>query len=223
VVEIGDYSKELCGGTHVAHTSRIGVAVLSHEGSIGSNLRRVEALVGRDGISFLEGRARELQRAADHLRVAPENVAERVEKLQAAIKDMERRLQEVERTSQDQDAQALVESAIECNGSRLVVARRDVEVDALRALAQGLRGRLGSGVIVLGTAAEGRANLVAAATKDLVAKGLSARALLAEGAELLGGGAGGKPELGISGGPRAERLQEAIEAVAEAARRALRR
>ncbi|MDQ5874753.1 MAG: alanine--tRNA ligase [Actinomycetota bacterium] len=221
VVEIGEYSKELCGGTHVPHTSRIGVAVLTHEGSVGSNLRRVEALVGRDGIAYLRGRVRELQRAADLLRVAPDDVAERVEKLQAATKDMERRLQEVERKSQDQDAQTLIESAIECNGSRLVVARRDLGVDMLRALAQGLRGRLGSGVIVLGTATQGRANLVAAATKDLVDKGLSARALLGPGAELLGGGAGGKPELAISGGPRAERLPEAIEAVAEAARRAL--
>ncbi len=221
VVEIGDYSKELCGGTHVPHTSRIGVVVLTHEGSVGANLRRVEALVGRDGIAYLEGRARELERAADLLRVAPDDVADRVEKLQATTKDMERRLQEVERKSQDQDARELLEAAIECNGSRLVVARRDLGVDALRALAQGLRGRLGSGVIVLGTAAQGHANLVAAATKDLVDKGLSARALLGQGAELLGGGAGGKPELAISGGPRAERLPEAIEAVAEAARRAL--
>jgi len=222
VVEIGDYSKELCGGTHVPHTSRIGVAVLTHEGSVGSNLRRVEALVGRDGIAYLEAKASELQRAAELLRVAPDNVAERVEKLQAATKEMERRLQEVERKGQDQDAQALVEAAVECNGSLLVVARRDLGVDALRALAQSLRGRLGSGVIVLGSATQDRANLVAAATKDLVEKGLSARALLGEGGELLGGGAGGKPELAISGGPRAERLPEAIEAVAEAARRALR-
>ena len=221
VVEIGDYSKELCGGTHVPHTSRIGVAVLTHEGSVGSNLRRVEALVGRDGIDYLGAKARELKRAGDLLRVAPEDVVERVEKLQAAIKEMERRLQEAERKGQDQDAQTLVEGAIELNGSKLVVARRDVGVDALRALAQGLRGRLGSGVIVLGTAAQDRANLVAAATRDLVDKGISARALLGEGAELLGGGAGGKPELAISGGPRAERLPEAIEAVAEAARRAL--
>ncbi|MGI8519517.1 MAG: alanine--tRNA ligase [Actinomycetota bacterium] len=221
VVEIGDYSKELCGGTHVPHTSRIGVAVLTHEGSVGANLRRVEALVGREGIAYLEGRVRELERAAHLLRVAPDDVAERVEKLQATTKDMERRLQEVERKSQEKDAQELLEAAIECNGSRLVVARRDLGVDALRALAQGLRGRLGSGVIVLGTAAQGRANLVAAATKDLVDKGVSARTLLGRGAELLGGGAGGKPELAISGGPRAERLPEAIEAVAEAARRAL--
>jgi alanyl-tRNA synthetase len=221
VVEIGDYSRELCGGTHVPHTGRIGVAVLTHEGSVGANLRRVEALVGRDGLDYLERRAHELQRAADHLRVAPEEVAERVERLQATVKDMERRLAEFERRGQDQEVAALAESAIECNGSRLVVARRDLGVDALRALAQGLRGRLGSGIVVLGTATEGRANLVAATTKDLVTRGLSAHTLLAEGAELLGGGAGGKPELAISGGPRVERLAEAMEAVAGAARRAL--
>jgi alanyl-tRNA synthetase len=98
------------------------------------------------------------------------------------------------------------------------VARRDVGVDALRSLAQTLKGRLGSAVIVLGTAGEGRANLVGAVTKDLTEKGVSARDLLAPGAAVLGGGAGGKPDLAISGGPSADRLEEAIEAAARAAR-----
>ncbi|HEX2239897.1 MAG TPA: DHHA1 domain-containing protein, partial [Actinomycetota bacterium] len=94
-------------------------------------------------------------------------------------------------------------------------------VDVLRGLAQDLKSKLGSAVIVLGAAGEGRANLVGAVTKDLAAQGISARDLLGVGAGLLGGGAGGKPELAISGGPAAERLDEAIEAVARAAREAL--
>jgi alanyl-tRNA synthetase len=127
----------------------------------------------------------------------------------------------VERRSQDADAATLAEAAVDCNGSRLVVARRDIGVDGLRALAQSLRGRLGSAVIVLGAATGGKANLVGAVSKDLTARGVSARELLAPGAALLGGGAGGKPDLAISGGPDAERLQEAIDTVAQAARAAL--
>ena len=134
---------------------------------------------------------------------------------------MERRLGEIERKAQEADAAALAETAVDCNGSRLVVARRDVGVDSLRALAQSLKSRLDSAVIVLGAATEGKANLVGAVTKDLTAKGVSARELLAAGAALLGGGAGGKPELAISGGPDASRLQEAIDSVAQAARDAL--
>jgi alanyl-tRNA synthetase len=162
-----------------------------------------------------------LERAADLLRANPDEVAERIERLLTTQKEMERRLEELDRRSSESDASSLVENAADVDGSRLVVARRDVGVDALRSLAQRLKSKLGSGVVVLGTADEGRANLVGAVTKDLAERGISARDLLAPGAALLGGGAGGKPELAISGGPSAERIEEAIEAVASAARRAL--
>ncbi|MDQ4058353.1 MAG: DHHA1 domain-containing protein, partial [Actinomycetota bacterium] len=223
VVEVGDYSKELCGGTHVPHTSNIGVIVVTGEGSVGSNLRRVEALVGQEGVDHLARRAAELERAAHLLRSKPEEVAERVERLLAQGKEMERMLAEVDKKGAEVEAAALADAAIDVNGTRLVVARRDLPVDALRSLAQSLRGRLGSAVIVLGSAGDGRANLVGALTKDLVERGLSARDLLKPGADLLGGGGGGKPGLAISGGSRAEAIDSALEAVAAAARDAVRR
>ncbi|MQB00044.1 MAG: alanine--tRNA ligase [Actinobacteria bacterium] len=222
VVEVGEYSKELCGGTHVPHTSQIGVVVVTAEGSIGANLRRVEALVGSEGISFLARRTAELQRTAELLKAGPDEVAGKVERLLATQKDMEKRLAAVERSSAESDADELVGSAVDVDGTRLVVARRDLGVDGLRSLAQSLKGRLGSAVIVLGAAGEGRANLVGAVTKDLVERGVSARDILAPGARLLGGGAGGKPELAISGGPSADKIEQAIEAAAQAARSALR-
>jgi alanyl-tRNA synthetase len=223
VVEVGDYSKELCGGTHVPHTSNIGVVVLTSEGSIGSNLRRVEALVGRDGIDHLTRRAAMLEQTAHILRAQPDEVAERVERLLAQSKDMERKLAEVERKGADADAVALADAAVEVDGTRLVVARRDGTVDALRSLALNLKGRLGSAVIVLGSAGEGSANLVGALSKDLVERGLSARELVKPGAALLGGGGGGKPDLAISGGSNAQAIDDAIEAVAAAAKDAIRR
>ena len=221
VVEVGEYSKELCGGTHVPHTSTIGVAVVTSEGSVGANLRRVEALVGREGLSHLERRATVLERVALTLKSPPDEVAERVERLLVSHKEMERRINEIERRSADSDAAALVQDATDVNGSRMIVARREGEVDALRALAQSVKGRLGSGVVVFGTSSKGKANLVGAITKDLVEKGLSARDLLAPGAQLLGGGGGGKPDLAISGGPQADRLDEAIEVVARTVKDAL--
>jgi alanyl-tRNA synthetase len=221
VVEVGEYSKELCGGTHVPHTSQIGVVVLTSEGSVGANLRRVEALVGHEGLRFLEGRASVLQRAADALRTNPDEVADRVERLLATHKEMERKIAAVERRASEADAAALANAAVDVDGTRLVAARRDGGVDELRALAQMLKSRLGSAVIVLGTSGEGRANLVGAVTADLVARGLSAREMLGPGAALLGGGAGGKPDLSISGGPSADHLGAAIEAVAQEARKLL--
>ncbi|HEX2234742.1 MAG TPA: alanine--tRNA ligase [Actinomycetota bacterium] len=221
VVEVGDYSKELCGGTHVLRTGQVGAIVLTSEGSIGANLRRVEALVGQEGMEHLRRRAAQLERVAETLRATPDEVAERVERLVAGAKDMERRLAEVERKSTEADAARLASAAVEVDGTRLVVARRDIGVDALRSLAQKLKGRLGSAVVVLGAAGEGRANLVGAVTRDLAERGISARELLAPGARLLGGGAGGKPELAVSGGPASDKLEEAIEAVARVARDAL--
>ncbi|MEA2505949.1 MAG: alanyl-tRNA synthetase [Actinomycetota bacterium] len=221
VVEVGEYSKELCGGTHVPHTSQIGVVVLTSEGSIGANIRRVGALVGRDGLRFLESRAAVLQRAADALKAAPDEVAERIEKLLATQKELEQKIAAVERKTAEADAAMLAKTAVEVDGTRLVAARRDEGVDQLRALALMLKGRLGSAVIVLGTAGEGRANLVGAVTSDLIARGLSARDVLAPAAALLGGGAGGKPDLSISGGPSADHLGAALEAAADEARRLL--
>ena len=223
VVEVGEYSKELCGGTHVPHTSQIGVAVITSEGSVGANLRRVEALVGREGLAWLEHRAQELERAAELLKANPDEVADKIERLLVQQKEMERRLNELDRKTAESDAVTLAESAVDVDGARMVVARRDVGVDALRSLAQTLKSKLGSGVVVLGTGGEGKANLVSAVSKDLTKRGISARDLLVQGAEMLGGGAGGKPELAISGGPSVERLDEAIEAVAKAAKDALAR
>jgi alanyl-tRNA synthetase len=177
--------------------------------------------VGRDGIDHLAHRATVLEQTAHLLRAQPDEVAERVERLLAQSKEMEHKLAEVERRGADADAESLAAGAVDLNGTRLVVARRDGTVDALRALAQNLRGRLGSAFIVLGAAGEGRANLVGALSKDLVDRGLNARDLLKPGAELLGGGGGGKPDLAISGGPRADAIDDAIEAVAAAARTAL--
>ena len=223
VVEVGDYSKELCGGTHVPHTSNIGVVVLTGEGSVGANLRRVEALVGQDGIDRLAQRAAELEHTAQLLRSKPEEVGERVERLLAQSKEMERKLADVERRGADVDAAALAEAALDVGGTRLVIARRDVPVDALRSLAQSLKGRLQSAFIVIGSAGEGRANLVGAMTTDLLERGLNARELLKPGADLLGGGGGGKPDLAISGGPKSAAIDDAIEAVAAAAKDAIQR
>ncbi len=221
VVEVGDYSKELCGGTHVPHTSQIGIAVVIGEGSVGANLRRVEALVGRAGLDHLTKRVAVLEEAASILKATPDEVAEKVGRLVEHSKDMERRLAEADRHKAAADAQVLAGSAEDLGGTRLVLERRDEPVDGLRALAVNLRDRLGSAIVVFGAATDGKANLVAAISKDLVERGLSARELLSEGSRLLGGGGGGKPDLAISGGSKSENLDEALGAVGRAARESL--
>ncbi|MGI8775255.1 MAG: alanine--tRNA ligase [Actinomycetota bacterium] len=221
VVEVGEYSKELCGGTHVPHTSQIGVVVVTGEGSVGANLRRIEALVGDEGVTHLQNRVKVLERAADLLKTNPDEVAERIERLLVTHKEMEKRIAESDRRSAEGDARQLASDAEDLGGSRLVVARRDASVDQLRSLAQKLRGTLGSGVVILGTVGESNANIVVGVTKDLVERGITARDVIAAGAAVLGGGGGGKPELAISGGPNKEALDRALAAAAAAARAAV--
>ena len=221
VVEVGEYSKELCGGTHVPHTARIGVVAVLGEGSVGANLRRVEALVGEEGLAYLKKKATALDDVATMLRTSPDEVGDRIERLLVTQKQMEKTLETAQRKSAEADASELAQDAAVVGGAKLIVARRDVGVDALRALAMSLKGTLKSAVVVLGTAQEGRANLVCAVSKDLVDRGVSARDLLATGAQMLGGGAGGKPELSISGGSAADKLDDALRAVENRAKDAL--
>ncbi|HVF52651.1 MAG TPA: alanine--tRNA ligase [Actinomycetota bacterium] len=221
VVEVGEYSKELCGGTHVPHTSQIGAVIVTSEGSVGSNLRRVEALVGAEGLAWLKARSAMLEETAVLLKASPDEVAQKVERLLVAQKEMERQLEAGRRDATRAAADDLVSGAERIGAARLVSARMDVSVDDLRSLAQTLKGQIGSGAIVLGASGEGRGNLVGAVTKDLVEAGVSARDILAPGAKVLGGGGGGKPDLAVSGGSAADKVDDAIEAAVFAARNAL--
>jgi alanyl-tRNA synthetase len=223
VVEVGDYSKELCGGTHVHHTGQVGVIKVLGESSIGAGIRRVEAYTGAAGLQYLNAQADRLRRAAELLRTDPEQVVERLEKLLETSKGLEAQLAKQKAAGiEDEVKSVLTSDAVQAMGSaKLVMLRRDGRaVDELRKLAVTLRDRLGSAVVVVGTAQE-KANLVVAVSRDLVSRGVSAQELLAPGAARLGGGGGGKPDLAVAGGSRTAELDAALAAVRQAAVAAL--
>jgi alanyl-tRNA synthetase len=211
VVEIGNYSYELCGGTHVPHTGRVGFVKLLGEGSIGSNLRRVEALTGIEGLRWVNARLREAERAAEMVRVPPDELVSGIERLIKTQKDLEKAVGAQQRSGVAAAVAELAESARELNGAKLVVEKRPEDANVLRDLAARLRDKLGRSIVILGTARDGRANLVAAVSKDL---GVDAREILKAAATRIDGNAGGKPDLAMGGGRRPEGLDEAL-AVAE--------
>jgi alanyl-tRNA synthetase len=226
VVEVGDYSKELCGGTHVHHTGQVGVVKLLGESSIGAGVRRVEAYTGTAGLAYLNAQAERLRQAAALLRTEPEQVVERLEKLLETSKALEAQLARQRAAGLEDDVRAVLGSgAVATVGSaKLAVLRRDGQaVDEVRKLAITLRDRLGSAVAVVGTSGGGKANLVVAVSRDLVGAGVSAQQLLAPGAARLGGGGGGKPDLAVAGGSKAGELDAALDAVRQAATAALER
>ncbi|HEX2258854.1 MAG TPA: alanine--tRNA ligase, partial [Actinomycetota bacterium] len=194
VVEVGDYSKELCGGTHVAHTGQIGVIKLTHEGSVAAGIRRVEALTGLAGLNHLNAQAERLRKVAERLKTDPEHVLERLDRTLETLGSLQAQLSQRAAQGHREEVKAILASdAVKSldGGYRVVVSRRDNEsVDQLRKLAIALRDELGSGVVVVGSATDGKANLVAATSRDLVEKGVTSQGFLADGAAILGGGGG---------------------------------
>lgn len=224
VVEVGDYSKELCGGTHVHRTGNIGLVKLTHEGSVAAGVRRVEALTGQAGLNYLNTQAQRLNEVAERLKTEPDQVLERLEKTLESIAEMQAELNQLAAQSQKEEVRRVVASDAvrDAGGARLAVWRKDsAPVDELRKLAAAVRDELGSGVAVVGSATNGKANLVAAVSKDLVSKGLSGQDLVIAGARLLGGGGGGRPELAVAGGSKTSEIDNALKAVESEVRRTL--
>jgi len=217
VVEVGDYSRELCGGTHVHHTGNIGFVKILGESSIGSNIRRVEALTGIEGLRWVNRRLRAAERAAELVRSPSEELVAGIERLIATQKDLQRQLEQQRRAGVGEALGELARQARDEPKGKLVVAKRSEDVGVLRELAAAVRDKLGSSVVVLGTAGDGRANLVAAVTKGLA----DAREILRPAAERIGGGAGGKPELATAGGRDVGGIDEALAVATTRAQEAL--
>jgi alanyl-tRNA synthetase len=214
VVEVGDYSIELCGGTHVHHTGQVAVMRLLSEGSIGSGFRRVEALVGPDAIKHVNMERRLLEDVMEAIGGGdPAQAPERVRQAMARIKQLESELGKIRRADQAAEVDTLVQRATSVDGVKLIAeSMAGREAGELRELALKVRSRLGAepaAVVFVGPGADG-VLLVAALTKDLVARGISAAALLEPAAKALGGSAGGRPDLAMGGGPRTEAVPEAL-------------
>jgi alanyl-tRNA synthetase len=222
VVKIGDFSTEFCGGTHTPAAGQIGPLVVTTEGSIGSNMRRVEALTGTSAYSYLAGVRATLDEAGRALRVSPGEVPARLRQMIERNRELESELAAVtDRMRSEASAEAAGAAEKIGEYSFSVLEHRDMAPDAMRALALQTRDRLVSGVVVVGSVNQGKGALVAAVSADLVGKGLSASELLAPAARVLGGGGSRDPELAQAGGPEGEALSEALDLVREAVCRSL--
>ncbi len=222
VVEVGDFSKELCGGTHVPSSGQVGPVIMLGESSIGSNLRRVEALTGEDAYRYLATLRERLTDTGRMLRVPATDVPDRVKGLMARIEELEDQLDRIRAQRRSALAAELAGSAERIGDAGLVVAAQSgLTPEELRSLALGIRDRLGRGVVVVGSSVNGKAALVGVVSKDLVEVGVSAGEILGAAAREVGGGGSRDPELAQAGGPRGEHLDAALDVAREAASRAL--
>jgi alanyl-tRNA synthetase len=212
MVEIGDgsYSRELCGGTHVRSTAEIGVFKIISEGSSASNVRRIEAVTGREAVKLLRHSDDLLHETADALRTQPERLPEAVASLRAEA----RATAKTAAAGEGPDAAELAALAAQVDGA-VVLAQvvQAPDAKALMDIADRVKGKLGdSAAIVLGTAVDGRVHLVAAVTPALVERGVKAGEVVKVAAQVAGGGGGGRDTMAQAGGRDPEKLPEAIEA-----------
>ncbi|MCC3776284.1 alanine--tRNA ligase [Streptomyces sp. UNOB3_S3] len=218
VVTIGDFSKELCGGTHVANTAQLGLVKLLGESSIGSGVRRVEALVGADAYNFLAKEHTVVAQLTELVKGRPEELPEKISGMLAKLKDAEKEIERFRAEKVLQAAAGLAEGAKDIHGVALAVGRvpDGTGADDLRKLVLDVRGRIQGGraaVVALFTVANGRPLTVIATNEAARERGLKAGDLVRTAAKTLGGGGGGKPDVAQGGGQNPEALDEAMAAV----------
>ncbi|MGQ0630592.1 MAG: alanine--tRNA ligase [Sporichthyaceae bacterium] len=221
VVSVGDYSRELCGGTHVARSGQLGLIKLLGEASIGAGVRRVEALVGVDAYQFLAREHVLVAQLADTLKARPEDLPDRIAAILARLKDAERELDAVRGAAVLAAAGELAAAATDIGGLAFVGTRLpdETKADDVRKLALDVRARLGDSrpsVVAAVAVAGGRPALVIATNDAARARGIKAGALVKVAAGVLGGGGGGKDDVAQGGGQDPTKIDEALAAVATA-------
>jgi len=213
MVTVPEVSRELCGGTHVRNTAEIGLFHILSEGAVAAGVRRIEAVTGLPAWRCLREEAGTLHGVARELKVAAPEVPERVRRLSAQIKALEKALQEARRRSSRDLVGEILSGAKEVAGVRRVFAEVEaMDAAALRDLADAVKGKLSSGILLLGAREGERCHLVAGVTADLTGR-FSASDIVRKAAALVGGGGGGRKDMAQAGGSRVEHLPEALASI----------
>lgn len=211
VVQIGDYSLELCGGCHVNNTSEIGMFKLVSESGIGSGVRRIEAVTGRGAYLFVESQLELLKQSAALLKANVADVPKRIEGLNQQLKEAARETESLQSKLSAMEAGSLTDQVVQVGDTQVLAARVDApNMDALRTVADELKVKLPDAVLVLGAPADGKVNFVVAVPAEKVKQGLHAGKIVKEVAAVCGGGGGGRPDMAQAGGKDASKLDEAL-------------
>ncbi|GAE26725.1 alanyl-tRNA synthetase [Halalkalibacter wakoensis JCM 9140] len=217
VVQVGDYSLELCGGCHVRNTAEIGMFKLVSESGIGAGVRRIEAVTGKAAYEHMNAQIQLLKDVAANLKVKRvQDVPARVESTLQQIRDLQRENESLTAKLGNMEAGNLVNEAVEINGVKVLAKKVEAaDMDGLRGIVDTLKQDLTSGIIVLGAVSNGKVNIVAGVTKDLLDKGYHAGKLVKEVATRCGGGGGGRPDMAQAGGKNPAELESALSFVEE--------
>jgi alanyl-tRNA synthetase len=213
VVSIGDFSIELCGGTHVKRTGDIGLFKIVSESGIAAGVRRIEAVTGEGAIAYINQQAETLSAIAALVKGDSNNVLDKVSGLVERAKGLEKEITQLNDKLASAAGASLLDAVVDINGVKLLVANVDgTESKALRGMVDELKNKLGSGIIVLGVANGAKVSLIAGVTKDLTGQ-FKAGELVNHMASQVGGKGGGRPDMAQAGGSEPENLSAALESV----------
>lgn len=214
VIDI-DYSKELCGGTHTSATGNIGLFRVAKEGSIAAGIRRIEAVTGEHAEAIAREQEDMMIGIADLLKAQPQTLQTRIEKLLEENKVLTHELKGAKQSAIKDVVNDLLKNVEKINGISLIAAELSLSPDELKICADEAMNKLHSGVLVLGSSSEGKCQLIARVSDDLIGKGISAKEIISGIAPLIGGGGGGKANSAQAGGKSPEKLREALERARE--------
>jgi alanyl-tRNA synthetase len=215
VVRVDDISMELCGGCHVAKTGVIGYCKIIGESSVAAGVRRIEAVCGEPAVDLLQARDRQLVRGAQLLNAVPDELEPRILALMEENKRLQREVQKWKQAAVSGASVDYMARVIEVKGVRVLATEIEGQDPAgLRMALDSLRDKLGSGVVVLGSVAEGKVSICAGVSKDLTGR-IKAGDIVKQLAPIMGGGGGGRPDMAQAGGKFPEKLPEAIQKAAE--------
>ena len=216
VVSMGDYSIELCGGTHLTNTSQIGMFKILSEGGVAAGVRRIEAITGRSVYNYLKEKEEVIANVCSNLKIKEDSLSQKVTSLIEENKSLSKELHDIKTRMSLQAVDSVLDSKLDVNGVNLVTTKFEgMDMNTLKEVADNLRDKLVSGVVVLANVAEDKLNLVATATKDAVDKGVHCGNIVKSIAQVAGGKGGGRPNMAQAGAPDVSKVDEALNYASE--------
>ncbi|MFC8053881.1 alanine--tRNA ligase [Bacillus cereus] len=216
VVQVGDYSLELCGGCHVDNTASIGIFKIVAESGIGAGTRRIEAVTGKSAYELMNDQVGLLKEAAGKMKTNPKDILTRVDGLFAEVKQLQKENESLAAKLSNIEAGNLTDSVMTVDGVNVLAAKVNVaDMNNLRTMMDDLKNKLESAVVVLASVNDDKVNILAGITKDLISQGYHAGKLVKEVASRCGGGGGGRPDMAQAGGKNPAQVEEALAFVQE--------
>lgn len=215
IVKMGDYSQELCGGTHVRNTSNIGLFKIISETSIASGIRRIEAITGLSILELLNSVEKELDEISHILKTNRTNIIEKATQITEEVKEKEREIEKLKGKLSSNIANEILDSKNIVKEIPYIAYKvKDMDMNSLRNLGDEIRNRLGSGVVVLASVLNEKISYVVMVTKDINKKGILAGNIIKEVAKIAGGSGGGRPDMAQAGGKDVSKVDESLSIVA---------